>query len=577
MSAIVDGSSASGCADGGWNCEAENGSVRSSFHTTIDVLDGLLAFERATGGSAAVREARRSGEAYLLERGLFRRQSTGEVVDPAYLELAFPYYWRYDVLRALDHFRGAGADPDPRLAEAVEIVRSQAAARWPVVARARPSGSRPLRARSRRRCSRAGGSPCVRCGCSTGGTATRRGDPRPGASTGLSAYGATMRDGTASWARTVGQVALGATLAFAGASHLTFQREEFRAQVPPWVPLDTDVVVLASGVIEIALGGALLSTWRQPRRAAVGAIVAAFFVAVFPGNIAQFTERRDAFGLDTDAKRFVRLLFQPALVAWAVAATDARRVLVGAYRARARPAADPSRRRRSAVSGSRSRLNEGVSPGFRVPGRRTMRSPPRRTLEQLEDRAPAPTLSGRCPQPPSRRHHGWRPPSPARDACSRVRRGGPASGSRPHGARIGDAGAVRRIATAMAEHPWQIQRLDLDAYLARIGVRGRRARVAALDQLLEAHVRTFTFDNIDVLLEQHRGVASRRRAVQVRRSWRGGYCFEHATLFAAALERLGYDVSGASAASATRARRPHARRRDRDAGRPSMSATPGSG
>jgi len=111
--------------DGGWNCEVENGSVRSSFDTTINVLDGLAAFERATGGSAQVRAARRSGEEYLLERGLFRRKSTGEVADPAYLEFAFPYYWRYDVLRALDYFRRSGADPDPRMSEAVEVVRSK--------------------------------------------------------------------------------------------------------------------------------------------------------------------------------------------------------------------------------------------------------------------------------------------------------------------------------------------------------------------------------------------------------------------------------------------------------------------
>jgi hypothetical protein len=119
-------------ADGGWNCEAEYGSVRSSFHSTIDVLDGLREFERATGGSEAVREARLNGEQYLLERGLMRRQSTGEVVDPAYLDFAFPYYWRYDVLRALDYFRLAGADPDPRMAEAVELVRSkrQLDGRW---------------------------------------------------------------------------------------------------------------------------------------------------------------------------------------------------------------------------------------------------------------------------------------------------------------------------------------------------------------------------------------------------------------------------------------------------------------
>jgi len=118
--------------DGGWNCEVENGSVRSSFDTTINVLDGLLAFERATGGSAGVQAARRTGEEYLMERGLFHRKSTGEIVDPAYLELAFPYYWHYDVLRVLDYFRAAGADRDPRMAEAVEVVRSkrQRDGRW---------------------------------------------------------------------------------------------------------------------------------------------------------------------------------------------------------------------------------------------------------------------------------------------------------------------------------------------------------------------------------------------------------------------------------------------------------------
>ncbi len=129
---IVERILAERLADGGWNCEAENGSVRSSFDTTINVLDGLLAFERATGGSAEVREARRSGEEYLLERSLFRRKSTGEIVNQAYLDFAFPYYWHYDLLRALDYFRQSGTDPDPRMAEAVEIVRSkrQPDGRW---------------------------------------------------------------------------------------------------------------------------------------------------------------------------------------------------------------------------------------------------------------------------------------------------------------------------------------------------------------------------------------------------------------------------------------------------------------
>jgi hypothetical protein len=118
--------------DGGWNCQAENGSVRSSFDTTLCVLDGLLAFEHATGGTAAVREARRSGEEYLLERGLFRRKSTGDVVSPAYLDFAFPYYWHYDVLRALDYFRLAGAAPEPRMAAAAAVVsaKRQPDGRW---------------------------------------------------------------------------------------------------------------------------------------------------------------------------------------------------------------------------------------------------------------------------------------------------------------------------------------------------------------------------------------------------------------------------------------------------------------
>jgi hypothetical protein len=129
---IVDRILSERLADGGWNCEAENGSVRSSFDTTLTVLDGLLEFERATDGSAAVPEARHSGEEYLLERGLFRRKSTGEIINPDYLDFAFPYYWRYDVLRALDYFRRSGTEPDARMAAAVELVRSkrQPDGRW---------------------------------------------------------------------------------------------------------------------------------------------------------------------------------------------------------------------------------------------------------------------------------------------------------------------------------------------------------------------------------------------------------------------------------------------------------------
>jgi hypothetical protein len=119
--------------DGGWNCEAERGSVRSSFATTINVLEGLLEHERATG-SSEVAAARRRGEEYLLERQLFRRKSTGEVPDPAWLELAFPAWWHYDVLRALDHFRETGGQPDPRVREAIDVVRSKRGedGRWPL-------------------------------------------------------------------------------------------------------------------------------------------------------------------------------------------------------------------------------------------------------------------------------------------------------------------------------------------------------------------------------------------------------------------------------------------------------------
>jgi hypothetical protein len=111
--------------DGGWNCEAENGSVRSSFDSTINVLEGLLAHEQATGGLAESTAARRMGEQYLLERNLFRRKSTGEVVNPAWLEFSFPTRWYYDVLRALDYFRLAGHAPDQRLDEAIHVVRSK--------------------------------------------------------------------------------------------------------------------------------------------------------------------------------------------------------------------------------------------------------------------------------------------------------------------------------------------------------------------------------------------------------------------------------------------------------------------
>ncbi len=108
--------------DGGWNCEVENGATVSSFGTTINVLEGLLANERAIAGSAEVRAALRRGEAYLLERRLFRRKTTGEVIDPSWLRFSFPHWYHYDVLRGLEYLRAAGIKPDERIAEAIVVV-----------------------------------------------------------------------------------------------------------------------------------------------------------------------------------------------------------------------------------------------------------------------------------------------------------------------------------------------------------------------------------------------------------------------------------------------------------------------
>ncbi|MDP9221820.1 MAG: hypothetical protein M3P23_14965 [Actinomycetota bacterium] len=110
--------------DGGWNCETENGATVSSFASTICVLEGLLAYERARGGSDEMLAARRRGEQYLLERSLFRRRSTGRVPVDAWLEFSFPTRWHYDVLRGLEYFRSADLR-DPRLADAIELVRSK--------------------------------------------------------------------------------------------------------------------------------------------------------------------------------------------------------------------------------------------------------------------------------------------------------------------------------------------------------------------------------------------------------------------------------------------------------------------
>jgi hypothetical protein len=119
-------------ADGGWNCEAERGSVRSSFHTTLCVLEGLLAFEQAFGAAPAVTDARSRGQEYLLERRLLRRLSTNEIIDHTWTRFAFPTLWHYDVLRALDYLRAAGVRPDGRVEEAVAAVlaRRQDDGRW---------------------------------------------------------------------------------------------------------------------------------------------------------------------------------------------------------------------------------------------------------------------------------------------------------------------------------------------------------------------------------------------------------------------------------------------------------------
>lgn len=121
--------------------------------------------------------------------------------------------------------------------------------------------------------------------------------------------------------QTIGRILLGGFLLSAGIGHLTWARAEFQAQVPNWVPMDADLVVVLSGIVEIALGLALLFFASQ--RAKVGWITALFFVLVFPGNIAQFVNGTDAFGLTTDLSRGIRLLFQPVLIAWALWATGA--------------------------------------------------------------------------------------------------------------------------------------------------------------------------------------------------------------------------------------------------------------
>jgi hypothetical protein len=134
MTPLVDRLLGEQLPDGGWNCDVENGATVSSFGTTINVLEGLLGHERAIGGSARVGEARRRGEAYLLERRLFRRKSTGEVIDPAWLRFSFPHWFHYDVLRGLEYLRSAEVKPDERIAEAIGIVEGHRDpdGRWPL-------------------------------------------------------------------------------------------------------------------------------------------------------------------------------------------------------------------------------------------------------------------------------------------------------------------------------------------------------------------------------------------------------------------------------------------------------------
>jgi uncharacterized membrane protein len=130
-------------------------------------------------------------------------------------------------------------------------------------------------------------------------------------------------DRRTSIAATVAQTMLGLFLLVAGTGHLTVARDAFQAQVPTWLPADPDVVVVASGVVELLLGLSLLLLWRW--RIPLGWVVAGFFVAVFPGNISQFTTGTDSFGLDDDLSRGIRLLFQPLLVLWALWSTGAWR------------------------------------------------------------------------------------------------------------------------------------------------------------------------------------------------------------------------------------------------------------
>jgi hypothetical protein len=134
VTAIVDRLLTEQMDDGGWNCEQENGSNRGSFHTTINVLEGLLDYEDANGPASEVTAARRRAEDYLLERRLLRRRSTGEIIDPEWTRCAFPTRWFYDILRALEYLRRAKVEPDERVQEAVALIEAKRDRhrRWPL-------------------------------------------------------------------------------------------------------------------------------------------------------------------------------------------------------------------------------------------------------------------------------------------------------------------------------------------------------------------------------------------------------------------------------------------------------------
>ncbi len=134
VQSVVDRLLGEQMADGGWNCEQEHGSTRGSFHTTINVLEGLLEHERATGGTGELKAAQLRGQEYLLKRRLLRRLSSGEIVDPAFTHFSFPTGYHYDVLRGLDYLRVAEVEPDQRVGEAISLIESRrdADGRWPL-------------------------------------------------------------------------------------------------------------------------------------------------------------------------------------------------------------------------------------------------------------------------------------------------------------------------------------------------------------------------------------------------------------------------------------------------------------